>query len=313
MVSGMYEDGAELVTVLVMQSDNGVYFLDTENKNFYFATPTDLKADPVVFSKTVVIKSTLVTDGDTPLAGLDISLYATEQALVDGDIVVAESGKAAKDALGRYIDRTYATQEYLSSVINKFLDGSYTVHSATRDGKGNVITDTYATVEFVKNLPDLEDTVSDIEAKLTKILDGADEDYDTFIELANQVAKFKEEHEDFYDYIEALTTDTAIDTKTTDINQVLFTNTDYTFAADNITSITLEIPSTAVHGYTCGVNFKTSKPIPKFTVNNKSSIPLKYINGGRHVDKVALKENKVYNCIVICNGMDTLFQLVETN
>lgn len=305
MVSGMYGDNSELVTVLVMQSDNGVYFLDTENKNFYFATPVDLNAAPVEFSKTLVIKSTLVSDGGTPLDELDISLYATEQALTSGDIVVAESSKTTKDSLGRDISDTYAVKQDL-------VDGKLIVHSATHDSAGNKIDDTYATKVSVAELPGLIDDVIEIQDRLVKILDGADENYDTFLELANQIKVFKEEHEDFYNYIELLTTDTVSDSKSTVINQVLFPNTDYTFTADNIASITLEIPSIATHGYTCGLNFKTGANVPTFTVNNLSEVPLKYIFNGRPTDSFEIVDNQVYTCIVICNGINVLFQLVET-
>lgn len=73
VIAGTYKDSDELVSVLVMQHKEGVYFLDAKNKKFYYAEPVDLNADPVVFNKDSIFQSTIVTKDGALLDSLEVT------------------------------------------------------------------------------------------------------------------------------------------------------------------------------------------------------------------------------------------------
>lgn len=149
-----------------------------------------------------------------------------------------------------------------------------------------------------------------INDRLNAILEGADEDFNSFKELSDQIAAFKLEHADFLSMIDSLTTDVVLDSESTSIVRTLAHNTDYSYNADNISSIILKIPSDAEHGYAAGVNFKTNTK-PGFTLVNNSRYPLKFLVNGRSVTSFTPEANQNYICLAQCNGINILFQIVE--
>lgn len=149
-----------------------------------------------------------------------------------------------------------------------------------------------------------------INDRLNAILEGADEDFNSFKELSDQIAAFKLEHADFLSMIDSLTTDVVLDSESTSIVRTLAHNTDYSYNADDISSIILKIPSDAEHGYAAGVNFKTNTK-PGFTLVNNSRYPLKFLVNGRSVTSFTPEANQNYICLAQCNGINILFQIVE--
>lgn len=160
--------------------------------------------------------------------------------------------------------------------------------------------------------------VAKVKSIVSDLTNGAPETLDTFKEVSEKLdevdkklTEFEEDHEDFINDINNLTTTTKIDSTTTAVECTLANNYDYSYTADNISSITINIPSSIEHGFACGINFKTGSSYPAFTINNKSSYDLKKIVNGVVFDTVTLKANQLYNCICLCNGMGIIFQLLE--
>lgn len=162
--------------------------------------------------------------------------------------------------------------------------------------------------------------VTALEKVVDDLTNGAPETLDTFKEIADkleavdkQITEFEEDHEGFINDINNLTTTTKIDDTTTAVACTLTNNYDYTYKADNISSITVTIPSSTEHGFACGFNFHTGDSYPAFSIVNNSSYDLKIILNGVPSDDgtVTLKANRIYTCICLCNGIGVIFQIVE--
>ena len=169
----------------------------------------------------------------------------------------------------------------------------------------------YTDSSFANAVGHANNLFTQVNDRLNAVLDGADADFDSFKELAAQIKAFKLEHADFLEAIKSLTTETVTDSATTSIVRTLNNNTDYTYIADNISSIVLKIPSDIKHGYAAGVNFKTGSLKPGFSLVNNSSYSLKFLVNGRGVDSFTPESNQNYMCLAICNGINVVFQIVE--
>ncbi|MGM9971548.1 MAG: hypothetical protein ACI35W_04005 [Anaeroplasmataceae bacterium] len=189
--------------------------------------------------------------------------------------------------------------EEFNNVLTKYIDAQDANDQKYADGIFN---------NAIAHANSLFDQINN---RLNAITEGADTDYDTFKELSDQIKKFKEEHSDFLDSIDRLTTKTLIDSETTSIVRTLSNNTDYSYTAEDIASITFKIPADITHGYTAGVNYKIGTTRPGFSLINNSTYPLRIIENGRISDSVTHEPNHIYSCIVICNGLEVIFQVVE--
>lgn len=286
ILSFQLESGASYVLFRNLSDTSSLIEFDCGKNKFYLVTKSD---DSYTYTDLFTSPTEVTEEITTAINDLDTILRALITAEVD---TLNTKINAEVETLNETID----TKE---NEIYEYVDTQDTANK------------TFTTEQFNNAVAHAESLFNQVNTKINTMLDGADETLDTFKEIYDQVTQFKEEHQDFLDAIAKLTTTIKTDSDTTVVALDLVDNTDYSYTADNISSITINIPSSIEHGFACGINFKTGSSYPAFTINNKSSFDLKKIVNGVVFDSVTLKANQLYNCICLCNGMGIIFQLLE--
>ena len=90
-------------------------------------------------------------------------------------------------------------------------------------------------------------------------------------------------------------------------------NEDKSYSAENISSVTVTIPSTFKHGDSFGLNFKTGNTAPTMSVINHTSprIDFKYIVYGSASNSYTPKANGNISMVFINNGLNVLCYVNE--
>ena len=89
-------------------------------------------------------------------------------------------------------------------------------------------------------------------------------------------------------------------------------NVDDTFS-EEVTSVTVTIPSTFKHGDSYGLNFKTGSINPTFTVINNSdpAVPFSFVSYGSATNSYTPKANGIISTIFVHNGLNILCYVNE--
>lgn len=95
------------------------------------------------------------------------------------------------------------------------------------------------------------------------------------------------------------------------VSYTLVHDADKTFTSSSISRLTLTVPSTAVHGFFSGVNFKVSSTPTVLSFVNNSSFPLKLLRRGVLADSYAFTAGKTVMLVVTCDGLNVYCNLIE--
>ena len=103
------------------------------------------------------------------------------------------------------------------------------------------------------------------------------------------------------------------DGTTTSIVQVLQHNSDYSFKAVNISTVSISIPSTATQGFVSGFSIKIGEKVPTIAFANGTSYPMLFtLNGAqRKARQLAFKPMQTLTGAVMCDGINVYVYLKE--
>lgn len=98
-------------------------------------------------------------------------------------------------------------------------------------------------------------------------------------------------------------TSTSVSLTLTDESDVSYTN--------DMSSLTITIPSSVYHGFYSGVNFKTGSTIPTVAFSNSSTLPLKLVLRGLAIDTYTPKQNITCQMMFYCDGINVYCYMNE--
>ena len=107
------------------------------------------------------------------------------------------------------------------------------------------------------------------------------------------------------------TVETVYDDTTTAINYTIEANTEKTFNASGIASVTLTVPSTTYQGFIAEVDFVVGNSAPTLQFVNNSGKPLKLMRYGILFDSYTLSPNTEVNLLFRDNGATILCAILE--
>lgn len=100
-------------------------------------------------------------------------------------------------------------------------------------------------------------------------------------------------------------------TNSGNVSYTFINEEDITFTANGISRIDFEIPSTAVHGFYGGANFKVGSTPPNVVFTNHTIYPLKLMRRGVTAENYTFTPNKTVMLVVLCDGINVVCNMIE--
>lgn len=247
------------------------------------------------------------------LSSNDTSNKAANKGYVDNTLVTAET---YTDTKTNALDTKLSNAMQKSSLVN-------VIGTVTGDSPGLMSPQLYTTLQNIyKLLYNGQSNYVDTFNEILQIFEQYPEGVNLLNALASKldVSEYESheaEYVEFKQQVENVIAENAVhiasDSTSTNITQMLQNRYDYSFSAENITNVSLSIPSNITQGYLCGFSVKIGGTVPNIAFVNGSTYPLLFTLNGmqRRARQLSFRPMQTLMGAVMFDGMNVCVYLKE--